>query len=186
MHMRSRRQRCRSARNMACHSSSGSVGGPMACPVLAPCLGGAVWQWLGRLSSSARWALAAVSSTARREARTEAETRRSSDSWMAAPVAVSTRSIGSGSYAEQEESRVFRAALVLDPRPELVSLKNENERTERRPNCNAWSMRSTCTHTPRARSLISLLALGAHLSLEPGGCPSTLYRPCRLIDPRAR
>eukprot|EP00964_Phaeocystis_antarctica_P007118 scaffold3853_cov60-Phaeocystis_antarctica.AAC.3 len=74
----------------------------MACPVLAACLGGAVWQWLGRLSSSARWALAAVSSTARREARTEAGTRRSSDSWMTASVAVSTRSIGSGSCDEQE------------------------------------------------------------------------------------
>ena len=87
----------------------------MACPVLAPCLGGAVWQWLGRLSSSARWALAAVSSTARREARTEAGTRRSSDSWMTASVSVSTRSMGAVRWAETKEvCRVLVAKGIVN------------------------------------------------------------------------
>eukprot|EP00964_Phaeocystis_antarctica_P123791 scaffold87494_cov66-Phaeocystis_antarctica.AAC.1 len=92
---------------MACHSSSGSVGRPMACTVVVAC---AVWQWIGRLSSSARWALVAVSSTARREARTEAGTRLSSDSWMTASVAVSTRSMGRGPRSLQRE--VCRALVA--------------------------------------------------------------------------
>ena len=149
----------------------------MACPVLAPCLSGAVWQWLGRLSSSARWALAAVSSTARREARTEAETRRSSDSWMAAPVAVSTRSIGSGSYAEQEESRVFRAALVLDPRPELVSLKNENERTERTPNRNAMVHEVNMHTHPACPSAHLIAGVGSPSIFGAGGLPIDALPP---------